>query len=172
MLQNCFEVKCYYVHFPDEKTDRPRGLLRGNPIKILGGQPFQTSALQSSGPHRQRVRQCYSAIPRLRETKIPTDAFSLQVRKLCKNLGGFFFFFYKRNWVQEPQDSEIDSMNHSSAFQWDVISSLQSCQRPFRLPLLLSTLGYNYSYCLLVFLLRLQTGHLTLSLMLVHTTRS
>lgn len=96
MLQNCFEVKCYYVHFPDEKTDRPRGLLRGNPIKILGGQPFQTSALQSSGPHRQRVRQCYSAIPRLRETKIPTDAFSLQVRKLCKNLGGFFFFFLSK----------------------------------------------------------------------------
>ena len=91
MLQHCFEVKCYYVHFPDGKTERPRGLLRGNPIKILGGQPFQTSALQSSGPHRQRVRQWDSAIPRLRETKIPADAFSLQVCKLCKNLGGFFF---------------------------------------------------------------------------------
>ena len=38
-----------------------------------------------------RVRQWDSAIPRLRETKIPADAFSLQVRKLCKNLGGFFF---------------------------------------------------------------------------------
>lgn len=69
MLQHCFEVKCYYVHFPDGKTERPRGLLRGNPIKILGGQPFQTSALQSSGPHRQRVRQCDSAIPRLEKQR-------------------------------------------------------------------------------------------------------